>query len=947
MSASPSAHPDLASEQAYIEKVKAAFSEQRARKRESPASGADKFAARKLREDALERLRDPVDPDALCFGRIDFEDERRYYLGRGAVHGDASDLLVVNWAAPKARPFFQATRSDPQGLRLRRRFQLQQLRLLGIIDDVLAENVSPDDTPAVVDGSGVKPSVGEIPAVRMTSGRQPAIGVSESDAKTPAGRPTEGAPRYEVVATREPPVDNQLRDAILADMDLARGTEMRDIVATIEARQYELISDSIDGVLAIQGGPGTGKTAIALHRAAWLLFNHREELERAGVLVVGPNRAFMEYVSEVLPSLGETAVVQLPVDRLVDIEDVRIRMTDVPAAARLKGDPRMAEVMRLAVRQRVRRPDADVELIVARVRIIIPRDEIDHAVDASWGLATNYVSARDEFRRALTRAALDHAPTGRGPFRHAVSIDEVEASLRGRGAAFDRIWPTVTAPEVLRDLLSSRQRMATAADGLLTEDERGLRPRARERQLRDEPWSAADMALLDEVDFAIRGSQSSFGYVLADEAQDLSSMQLRMIARRARQGRMTLVGDMAQATEPGHYDDWDSMVATVAGPDNRRVAELGIGYRVPAQIADLAAGLLPRIAPNLLTPRAVRLGPEDPRIVKVEEADLADELARQVTFRIDRERKTAVIVPAGELDAVRGVLTQAGVAVGDVLGDGLGRQITVLTAAQSKGLEFDHVILLEPANIAGPDEEWGYVYIAMTRATRTLTVIHSSPELFERPVVPEPDAALMLSVELESADPLPATTLGPRYTEALVQAKFVHAGQNRRGTHVPYLAHLQAVAALVLEDGGSEDEAIAALLHDSVEDSEPAFLDTIAIRFGVPVARIVAACTDPAPDESRTWRELKIEHMSTLETGGPQVSRVALAEKLDNARALLRDWRQIGDLVWRRMDVDSEDLLWYQQQLADLFVTERPGDLAWELRDTVEKLIDMVSAPEL
>jgi hypothetical protein len=258
-------------------------------------------------------------------------------------------------------------------------------------------------------------------------------------------------------------------------------------------------------------------------------------------------------------------------------------------------------------------------------------------------------------------------------------------------------------------------------------------------------------------------------------------------------------------------------------------------------------------------------------------------------------------------------------------------------------------VVADPAAIAGPDEDWAHVYIALTRATRTLSVLYHTPKPFERPPAPvepkpEPEPPSAMVAELPSVIGEP-TVLGARYTEALVQAKFLHTGQCRRGTPVPYFAHLQAVASLVLEDGGSEDEAIAALLHDAVEDYGTAVLDRIADQFGVTVARIVLGCTDPNGEQHSSWRQRKLEHLRELESAGPQVRRVALAEKLDNARALLRDYRRIGDRLWTRMEVDPEDILWYQEALADLFVTERPGDMACELQDTVDRLLELASAP--
>jgi hypothetical protein len=296
---------------------------------------------------------------------------------------------------------------------------------------------------------------------------------------------------------------------------------------------------------------------------------------------------------------------------------------------------------------------------------------------------------------------------------------------------------------------------------------------------------------------------------------------------------------------------------------------------------------------------------------------------------------------------MRVALVEAGVQAGDVLIDGLSRQVTVLSPEQAKGLEFDHVIVVDPVGIAGVDEDWAHVYIALTRATRTLTVLHSTPEPFETPA-PEPEPVSLPALELEEMPRVGEETgplLGPRYTEALMQAKFIHARQYRRGTFVPYFAHLQAVASLVLEDGGGEDEAIAALLHDAVEDYGEEVLEQIADQFGAVVGGIVAGCTDPPAEDDESWRALKRRHIDELERAGPQVRRVALAEKLDNARAMLRDYRRLEDRLWLQMSVDPEDLLWYFSALADLFVTERPGDMASELRDTVEILVDLASQP--
>ncbi|WP_156027719.1 HD domain-containing protein [Candidatus Solirubrobacter pratensis] len=816
-------------------------------------------------------------------------------------------------------PFYTGSRQDPQGLERRRRFQLDRLRLLGIVEDVFG------GTPA---------TVRQLPDV--------------TPEQLPDATP-EQLPDVTPEQSEERPLEPHVVDAILTDMDRARGAEMRDIVATIEARQYELMSDALEGLLVIQGGPGSGKTAIALHRAAWLLYNYQEELGRTGVLVVGPNRAFMEYVAAVLPSLGESAVVQSSIDRLPDLGDVRVRATERTEAARVKGDVRMAAIVQRAVAARVRVPEEDVTLTVGRIRPVLPADHIKRIVGEAWSAGRTYLGAREVFRRELVVLAHEHVGERRGLFRSGPDPAEVEMAVTGTGGALERIWPTVTAPQVVRDLLASKQRLAAAAAGSLTDEESELLRRSQAGSIRQEPWTAADIPLLDEADALVRGVSSSYGYVLADEAQDLSPMQLRMILRRSTAGRATLVGDIAQATGAYRCTDWLELLDATGFDTDPRIAELAVGYRVPRQIMELAAELIPRIAPDTFVPRAVRLGPEDPRVIAVEDGGLATALVAEVTTRVDGERTVGVIAPAGLLEDLRGALAAAGMQAGDILTDGLARTVTVLSADQAKGLEFDHVVVVEPAAIAGAAEEWAYVYIALTRATRTLSVLHTTPAPFERPPVepdPEPEPATPAPELIAIPVPEPAgIELTARYTEALLQAKFLHAGQRRRGTPVPYLAHLQAVAALVLEDGGSEDEAIAALLHDAAEDHGAATLDRIAEHFGVGVARIVLGCTDPEGEPDASWRERKRDHLRELESAGPEVRRVALAEKLDNARALLRDYRRIGDRLWTRMAVDPEDILWYQEELADLFVAERPGDMASELQDAVDRLLELASEP--
>jgi hypothetical protein len=453
-----------------------------------------------------------------------------------------------------------------------------------------------------------------------------------------------------------------------------------------------------------------------------------------------------------------------------------------------------------------------------------------------------------------------------------------------------------------------------------------------------------------------------------------------------------------------------------------RHEELRVGYRVPRGIMDLANLLLARIAPDLAPTEPVREAREEPRFDSVTSEELADAVAIAVAELIDDERSVGVVVPSSLLVAIRGALAAGGIPAGDISTDQLEKRVTLLSATQSKGLEFDRVVVVEPMQIVTESGAgWSELYVAMSRATQQLVVVHALPlpsplpggvEPSVEPVSedespapldsPEPtldgedglDLDLDLDFDLTSADPgvrpidddisdsaepqeeaiatplteaanddddtqpaAPATparngSAGPRrnapaavrlggdFSEALVMAKLTHDGRTRRGTAVSYMGHLLGTVALVLEDGGSETEAIAALLHDAVEDGAPGVAETIRARFGDAVAGIVLGCTDPVVEGS--FRDAKIEHLRRLEDGSASVRRVALAEKLDNARALLRDLERYGADTWRRMDVDADETLWYLCNLVSLFRRTFPSVLVDEFDRTVGRIEETI-----
>jgi DNA helicase IV len=640
-------HPELVAEQAYVDHAYDCLERMRDVVIRAADAADGEVAQAALDAWAARRLATYEDAErGLCFGRLDFETlEHALYVGRRWVHDDAGDRLVVNWQAPAARPFYTATPIDPQGVTLRRRFRTQGRTLLDIADEAL-------------DGSTL-----------------------------------DGA---------------RVSDFLLEELERSRDEHMRDIVATIQADQYRLITFPPDTPLVIQGGPGTGKTAVGLHRASWLLYTARERSARSRVLVVGPNRTFMEYVSHVLPALGEDAVEQRAVSELVD--DVGPAVTDPDDVVRLKGDERMAEVIARAAEIRLRgEPD---ELLLrldgAFVRVRV-RDQM-RLLEEIRGEHGTTAAARERFRMALVRSF--YGEYGRilegGAMRDA---EQVERALRSSGElrrVLDRAWPAVAPDRLVRALFTTPAFLAEAADGILDADEQRLLRR------RGAGWSAADVPLLDEAHALVGAPPRAFDHVIVDEGQDLSPMQLRMVARRAKGTGLTLLGDIAQGTGSRAYETWDEVVERLPGGDDAVLEELRHAYRVPHEIMALALPLLDTIAPRIERPLAYRAGASEPVVRRVAEDELLREAYRVAAELAVEEGLLAVIVPD---ELVEPALAEASAYDG----------IPLLTPRESKGLEFDHVIVVEPALVAAGRQGLRELYVALTRPTRTLVVLHARP----------------------------------------------------------------------------------------------------------------------------------------------------------------------------------------------------------------------------
>jgi DNA helicase IV len=513
-------------------------------------------------------------------------------------------------------------------------------------------------------------------------------------------------------------------DPLLAELERSRTGEMRDIVATIAAEQDVVIRAELDTCLVVQGGPGTGKTAVGLHRAAFLLYEHRGALDRAGVLVVGPNPLFLRYIAQVLPSLGEAATRQTTIERLVG---GRVQRADDVPAARLKGDPRMAEVVLRGARQHLRPPEEDVVIGTPWGRVRLPAEEVAAAVAEILGRDTAFSVGRTALRNRLRRMAWLAHQELRGDA--AAPADAFEGAMRSNpdlSAAVARIWPSLSAGVLVKRLLSNRRTLASASAGLLDAGEQAVLVRPGARRLDDEPWTLAELVLVDEAEHVLNGVSRTYGHVVVDEAQDLSAMELRAVARRCPSRSMTVLGDLAQATAPAAQVSWDAAVVHLGSPPTASIEELELGYRVPRPILDVANRLLPTVAPGVRAARSVRLDGSPPALVRAAPEELVARVAAVVAERAGAWGSVGVVVPEELIAAVEAALASADVAFGDGRRGAMGDVVTVLEPPAAKGLEFDAVVVVEPAAFLRNGAVGGrLLYIALTRAVQDLTIVHA------------------------------------------------------------------------------------------------------------------------------------------------------------------------------------------------------------------------------
>ena len=696
-------------------------------------SERDAFAT--LYEDRLAQL--SAVEDRLAFGRLDLDDDQTRYVGRIGLTDEEQQRLLVDWRAPEAASFYQATAFQRQSVRRRRHLLMSGRSVVGLEDDVLSEAEADD------------------------------------------------ADSYSTVSA-----------ALLSAVTARRTGQMGDIVATIQSEQDAIIRADLPGVHVVQGGPGTGKTAVALHRAAYLLYTHRERLASAGVLLVGPSQAFMNYIDQVLPSLGETGVVMSSLARLMPGIDA-VPETSRRAAA-IKGRLDMAQVIADAVADRQRLIPAKRRVTVEGTTLTVRPGQIRRARDKARATGKPHNQARATFVKIMVKKLaeqmeeiLQESSGGKNQADRSYLVEEVRQSREVR-ILLNLCWMPMTPEKLVSDLFSKPELLARLTPQL-TDDERQLL-----RRDSDAPMTEADVPLLDEAaellgeydvaraaqagaekrqrerdvenaraaldnvqqvleDIGVGGSLDAetvadaqaitperrsaaerarsdrtwtFGHVVVDEAQELSPMQWRLLMRRCPMRSFTIVGDMAQASSAANNSSWGQILAPFVG-ERYTLNELTVNYRTPEKITSLATDVARGAGMTIATPEALRAGEHDPVVRTVTSAELADAVVEGITTdgALSPGGLIGVIVSTASYAAIRdklaAVMPERLWTGGSARAD---RDVALVTAHQAKGLEYDAVILVEPHEmIHDADGVIGDLYVAMTRATQTLRVLASCP----------------------------------------------------------------------------------------------------------------------------------------------------------------------------------------------------------------------------
>jgi DNA helicase IV len=686
MSSPSTTDPVLSAETDHLFRARESLGHMRERADHIADYGVDALASEALGAVRAQRLKALADDPKVppFFGRIDrLPDEEHpggetFHIGRRHIRDNDGDPLVIDWRAEMARTFYRATTADPLGIRRRRRFGFAGTLLTSYEDEALS---------------------------------------------TPDAAPT-GESRI-----------------LLEEIERPRVGPMRDIVATIQPDQDDIVRAPLDDSICVQGAPGTGKTAVGLHRAAYLLYTYPDRLRRSGVLVVGPNRAFLSYIAQVLPALGEAGVRQFTVQQL--LAPVAVRGLEAAETATLKGEARMAEVLRRATYSGVNRPRESLLVPVGTRRYRIPPEPLRRYVDDLRRADIRYTAARDRLHLLVAedlrrqREASGGAPSDAETGRIARS-----AAVR---AFADQVWPAVDAAGLLFRLYTDAEFLARCGDGLLEpEEQRMLLWSKVPRSVRAARWTGADAVLIDEI-VGMLDRTATYGHVVLDEAQDLSPMQCRGVARRCPTGSITVLGDLAQGTTPWAATNWPSTLAHL-GKENARIEPLTRGYRVPADVIELANRLLPYLAIGLTPSTSVRSGSGGLRLRAADQGGAAAAVVEEVRALLAAEGSIGVIVADAAIGPVQQALQAAGMAY-DLLGDAIDDaadpaeegadevaeavdppRISIVPATLVKGLEYDFVVVVEPAEIVAAEPRGlRRLYVALTRAVSRLVVVHGQP----------------------------------------------------------------------------------------------------------------------------------------------------------------------------------------------------------------------------
>ncbi|MFB7053863.1 HelD family protein [Streptomyces vinaceus] len=613
----------------------------------------------------------------LFFGRLNYlhapgaelaegAEGEQFYIGRRHVHDADGDPMVIDWRAPVSQPFYRASKKDPQDIALRRRFGYTGGELTAYEDEHLSD---PSEAAAV-------------------------------------------------------------SKLLQQEIERPRVGPMRDIVATIQPEQDEIVRSGLSGSVCVQGGPGTGKTAVGLHRVAYLLYAHRERLARTGTLVIGPNRSFLHYIEQVLPALGELEVKQATVEDLVTQGGLEIRGADAAATAVVKGDARMAQVLRRAVRSHVTPPAEPLMVVRGSRRWRVPAYELEEIVAELQARDIRYGAARDALPQRIAHTVLVRMEqAGEAPDDR---VQDSVARTPAVKAAVKAMWPAVDPAKLVLRLLSDPEFLAEHARGVLSEEEQELLLWAKPpRSVKSAKWSAADLVLIDEASDLVERTHS-LGHVVLDEAQDLSPMQYRAVGRRCTTGSATVLGDLAQGTTPWATRSWDEALSHL-GKAEAVLEELTAGFRVPREVIAYASRLLPAISPGLAAVSSVRETPGSLVVAPaVDGAGLTASVIEACRASLGHEGSIGLIAADARIAELAGALEAAGMAY---LSPGeettAASRLTLVPASLAKGLEYDYVVLDEPAAIVSgePDERTGLrrLYVCLTRAVSGLTLLHADP----------------------------------------------------------------------------------------------------------------------------------------------------------------------------------------------------------------------------